>query len=60
MMKTAHKDHYNAIQERYEGASSNVTGASVRIMPSHFVALLIWNVTERFSAVTSGIKGFSE
>ena len=39
MLKIAHKNDYNAMQKRCEGASSNVAGASIRIMMSHFVAL---------------------
>ena len=39
MMKIAHKDDYNAMQKRCEGASSRVAGASIRIMTVHFVAL---------------------
>ena len=37
-MKIAHKDDYNIMQKRCEGASSSVAGASIRIMTSHFVA----------------------
>ena len=40
-MKIAHKDDYNAVQKRCEGASSSVAGSSIRIMMSHFVALLV-------------------
>ena len=40
MVKIARKDGYNAMLKRCEGARSNVAGASVRIMTSHFVAHL--------------------
>ena len=40
MMKIAHKDDYNATQKRCEGASNSMAGALMRIMTSHFVALL--------------------
>ena len=40
-MKIAHKDDWNAMQKRCEGASSNIAGALMRIMTSHFVALLV-------------------
>ena len=39
-MKIAHKDDQNAMQKRCEGASNSVAGALMRIMTSHFVALL--------------------
>ena len=45
MLKTAHKDDYNAMLKRCEGASSSVVGASMRIMMSHFVALLKGNAS---------------
>ena len=40
MLKIAHKDDYNAMLKRCEGASSSVASASIRIMTSLFVALL--------------------
>ena len=40
-MKIAHKEDYNTMQKRCEGASSNVAEALIRIMTAHFVALLI-------------------
>ena len=40
MLKIAHKDDYNDLQKRYQGARNSVAGASVRIMTSHFVVLL--------------------
>ena len=40
MMKIVHKDDYNAMLERCEAANTSVTGASIRLMTSHFVALL--------------------
>ena len=40
MLKIAHEDDYKAVLERSEGASSSVAHASIRIMTSHFVALL--------------------
>ena len=41
MMKIAHKEDCNALLKSIEGANSSVTGASIRIMTSHFVALLV-------------------
>ena len=41
MLKIAPKDDCNAMLKRCEGAISNVAGASMRIMMSHFVALLV-------------------
>ena len=40
MIKVAYKDDYNAMQKRREGARSSVAGASIKIMTSHFAALL--------------------
>ena len=45
MLIIAHKDDYNAVQKRcQEPCSSSVAGASITIMTSHFVALVVDNV----------------
>ena len=45
MTKIAHKDNYNAMLKRCEGASGSVAEASIRVMTSHFVALLVQPTT---------------
>ena len=48
MLKIAHKDDNNAMLRRCEGANDSVACASIRIMTSHFVALLV----SQFAAYT--------